>query len=129
MRVLLDTHVFIWWDSLNSKLPASVADIIRDGRNDIFVSAATAWEISTKRRLGKIDFSGSVCEAIQASGFSELPVSAVDAEFAGAFEWRHRDPFDRLLLAQAHGQSLTFVTADHTIREFSSVNQIWAGGN
>jgi PIN domain nuclease of toxin-antitoxin system len=93
----------------------------------VFISAASVWEIATKRRLGKLVFEGSATAAIGANGFHELPVLPIDAEEAGDLAWQHADPFDRLLVAQAIRLGLVLVTADRAIRAFGGVAQLWAG--
>jgi PIN domain nuclease of toxin-antitoxin system len=127
LNLLLDTHVFLWWDTQSAALNATSRAAIQDPRNAVFVSAATTWEIVIKRRLGKLTFTGSASAAISANGFHELPILPSDAEDAGDLSWRHGDPFDRLLVAQAIRQGLILVTADKAIRVFDGVAQLWAG--
>jgi PIN domain nuclease of toxin-antitoxin system len=127
MNLLLDTHAFLWWDQRNPAMNAVALAAIEDGRNNVFVSAASVWEIAIKRRRGKLKFPGSASVAIAANGFLELPVLPIEAEAAGDIAWIHGDPFDRLLVAQAMHQGLTFVTADETIRDLDIVAQLWAG--
>jgi len=127
MNLLLDTHVFLWWDSRNKALNAEAGAPIADPANQVFVSAASIWEIAIKRRLNKLDFRGSAAAAIAANGFRELPVLPIDAEHAGDLAWQHNDPFDRMLVAQAKRLSFTLVTADASIRSYPHVAQLWAG--
>jgi len=127
VNLLLDTHVFLWWDTQSPALNAAARAAIQDPRNAVFVSAATVWEIAIKRRLGKLTFTGSASAAIAANGFHELPILPLDAEDAGDLLWRHGDPFDRLLVAQTIRQGLILVTADKAIRAFDGVAQLWAG--
>ena len=127
MNLLLDTHVFLWWDRLDSALNETARNAIEDPVNNVFISAASVWEIAIKRRLGKLAFSGSACSAISANGFYELPIVPRDAEEAGNLAWPHADPFDRLLVAQAMRLGFVLVTADHSIRSFGSVAQVFAG--
>ena len=126
MNLLLDTHVFMWWDLRDAALTRRVRSAIEEPHNAVFVSAASVWEIATKRRLGKLAFDGSVSAAISANGFLELPILPAEAEAAGDLAWRHADPFDRILVAQAMAQELVFVTADETIRAFEGVARLWA---
>jgi PIN domain nuclease of toxin-antitoxin system len=126
VNLLLDTHVFIWWDQGNTSLIANVRAAIEEPRNSIYVSAVTVWEIAIKRRLGKLAFAGSACEAIASNGFLELPVLPREAEAAGDLAWQHGDPFDRLLVAQAMGRGLILVTGDEAIRGFDVVPRLWA---
>ena len=95
MNLLLDTHVFLWWDRQDKALNADTLALIADPTNQVFVSAASIWEIAIKRRLKKLDFRGSAVAAISANGFLELPILPMDAENAGALAWQHNDPFDR----------------------------------
>jgi PIN domain nuclease of toxin-antitoxin system len=127
VNVLLDTHVFLWWDSQDKALNADTRSLIADPANQVFVSAASIWEIAIKRRLKKLDFRGSAVAAIAANGFHEQPILPVDAEFAGALAWQHNDPFDRMLVAQARRLTFTLATADVAIRAYPNVAQIWAG--
>lgn len=127
MNLLLDTLVFLWWDRQDPALNASARGAIEDPGSNVFVSAASVWEIAIKRRLGKLTFHGSACAAIGANGFHELPVVPLDAEGAGSLPWQHNDPFDRLLVAQAMRLGFALVTADHSIRAFGGVAQFAAG--
>jgi PIN domain nuclease of toxin-antitoxin system len=127
VNLLLDTRVFIWWDQRNPTLDESVHAAIEDPGNNIFISAASVWEIAIKRRLGKLVFRGSATTAIAANGLLELPILPSEAEAAGELDWRHTDPFDRILVAQAMHRGLVLVTADETIRAFISGPTLWAG--
>lgn len=127
MNLLLDTHVFLWWDRQDKALNADARALIADPANQVLVSAASIWEIAIKRRLGKLDFRGSAVATIGANGFQELPVLPIDAEQAGELAWPHNDPFDRMLVAQAVRRGFTLATADTAMREFATVAQIWAG--
>ena len=124
MRLLLDTHVVLWW-RLDS------ADLGREARRAIAtadlvcVSAASGWEVAIKRALGKLRFAGAFAPLVTTGGFSELPVSLRHAERLLELPDHHRDPFDRMLIAQALAEDLTIVTHD---RQFSryDVPIIWA---
>ena len=83
MNLLLDTHVFLWWDRADKALNAEARAPIADPANQVFVSAASIWEIAIKRRLKKLDFRGSAVAAIGANGFHELPILPIDAENGG----------------------------------------------
>ncbi len=126
MNLLLDTHVLLWWDQQDRRLGAPARALIADSGNQVFVSAASIWEIAIKRRRGKLKFEGSALVLIDANGFHELPILPADAEAAGALEWRHNDPFDRLLVAQARRLTFTLLTADAVIRAYDGVPQLWA---
>jgi PIN domain nuclease of toxin-antitoxin system len=125
--LLLDTHVFLWWDSDHAALPADTKALIADVSNRVLVSAGSVWEIEIKRRLGKLSFDGSPAAAIAANGFEELPILPLDAEQAGELAWEHADPFDRLLVAQARRLAATMVTADAAVRDYGKVALLWAG--
>ena len=129
MRILLDTHALIWWLTDNNRQLSEVArNAISDESNDIFVSAITAFEITTKHRLGKLAaanaFVGDVGAAIANEGFAELPLSLAAAARAGALPGHHRDPFDRLLLAQAISNNLTLIS-NETIFDSYGVQKLW----
>lgn len=126
MSLLLDTHIFLWWladaPDLKDKTRRAIAnpDIV------VFVSAASAWEISIKTALGKINIRPQdVMEGIHDSGFTELPVSVEHGLRAGMLTSHHRDPFDRMLVAQAQEDGLTLVTRDRRIEPYD-VPILWA---
>ncbi len=127
MRLLLDTHAFLWWDMQNDRLNDDVAALIADAANEVFISAASVWEIAIKRRRGKLVFQGSPVTAIAANDFLELPILPLDAEAAGSLDWSHNDPFDRLLIVQAQRLNLTLVTSDTVMRTYDGLDQVWAG--
>lgn len=127
MNLLLDTHVFLWWDNRDSSLNAAAWAAIEDPANAVYVSAASVWEIAIKRRRGKLRFAGAATMAIAANGFLELPILPLEAEQAGDLLWAHNDPFDRVLVAQAMARGLVLLTADEAIRGFEPVVQLWAG--
>jgi PIN domain nuclease of toxin-antitoxin system len=108
MSLLLDTHVLIWWDE-GRKLTAGARRAIKEA-DAVYVSAASAWEIAIKIGLGRLRPSRTVEQAAQESGFLELPVTFRHAEGVAALPAHHRDPFDRLLIAQAGIEDLTLVT-------------------
>jgi PIN domain nuclease of toxin-antitoxin system len=124
VNLLLDTHVFLWWDGQAPNLGEIARNAIRDPANHIFISAASVWEIAIKRRLGKLSFTGSAIAAVGANGFHELPILPLDAEDAGNLAWAHNDPFDRLLVAQAMRLGFVLLTADRLIRSFGAVAQL-----
>jgi len=126
VNLLLDTHVFLWWDRQDKALNGGTRALIADSTNQVFVSAASIWEIAIKRRLKKLDYRGSAVAAIDANGFHALPILPIDAETAGALAWSHNDPFDRMLVAQASRLTFTLATADVAIRAYPNVAQIWA---
>lgn len=112
MRLLLDTHVYLWVVTADPRLTAAIRRTI-EGAERVFVSAASIWEIGIKLRLGKIEADpDELVAAIGESGFAELPVRALHAAAAARLPLRHRDPFDRLLVAQAVSEPLRLLTAD-----------------
>lgn len=115
MRLLLDTNVFLWWQWSDRRLPAVVRQAIEDPASDILVSAATVWEISIKRKIGKLDFEGSPVSACLEAGFALLDVSATHAELAGDLPRHHGDPFDRMLVAQTRMEGLVLATRDRQL--------------
>ena len=118
MKVLLDTHVFLWWEADDTHLPAHLHTAILSPTNEVYVSAVSVWEIAIKRASGKLIFRASAAKAIQKHSFIALPVTAEHAEWAGSLPPLHRDPFDRLLVAQAHLEGLTLVTVDEQILRY-----------
>lgn len=117
MRLLLDTHVFLWFVADDRKLRAPARAAIR--RADlVHVSAASAWEIAIKVALGKLRFPGSVEDAVRSSGFSALPILLSHADAVTLLPLVHTDPFDRLLIAQARVEGLQFVTHDRKLQGY-----------
>ena len=112
MRLLLDTHVLLWWLAEPERLSAQSKDVVADGDNVVFISAATIWEAAIKERLGKLDGARHLAEQVRGQNMTELPISFRHAAAAAALPPHHRDPFDRMLVAQALCESLTFVTRD-----------------
>jgi len=117
-RLLLDTHVFLWWLADSPQLGDTVRQAIGDERNDVFVSAATGWEIAIKRAAGKLEAPDNLDALVEEGGFSHLPVTFFHGEQAGALPMHHRDPFDRMLVAQAQAEGLVIVTRDPWIPKY-----------
>ena len=124
MRILLDTHALLWWWTDDPQLSATARSAIANEANEAFVSAASAWEVSTKQRLGKL---GGVPEAhrafselVLADGFVHLPMTHLHALRAGSYPQDHRDPFDRMLAAQADLEHLVLVTRDPAFVAFGT---------
>ena len=119
MRLLLDTHIFLWCEVDDTRLTDHFREAIESPQNDVFISAVTAWEIAIKRASGKLAFHSSVSSAIERNGkFQPLSISPQHAEWAGALPVLHRDPFDRLLVAQAHLEGLVLVTVDEKVLQY-----------
>ena len=115
MRLLLDTHALLWWLGDDPRLGAAVREQIADPQVEVSVSAASAWEIAIKQALGRLEIRADLPSALAASGFRELPITIADALMAGSLPRHHRDPFDRILVAQALREGCTIVTADPDI--------------
>jgi len=111
LRLLLDTHVFLWWWSGDAKLSTATRHSISRAE-EVFVSAASAWEIVIKLALGKLRFQGTIRGAIEECQFTELAVTTHHAEAVRELPPHHTDPFDRMLIAQARVEALTIVTHD-----------------
>ena len=128
MRLLLDTHAFFWWFSGNSRLSLPARQAIEDDGNDVMVSAVSAWEIATKHRLGKLpgaealvlDITGAIAE----QNFMELPITVEEAARAGALPGLHRDPFDRMLIAQALARNLVLISSESLFDRYG-VRRLW----
>lgn len=117
-RLLLDTHVLVWVLSDVERLREPVRAAIVDLRNDVFVSAVTAWEITVKRERGHLRAPPNLASAVEERRFTHLPLTFEHAEHAGTLPMRHRDPFDRFLIAQARMEGLILVTRDQRIQQY-----------
>lgn len=125
MNLLLDTHVLLWWDDGADQLGPVARDAIANPDNQIYVSAASIWEIAIKNAKGKLRFTGSPQATIGKNGFLPLSISPQHAETAGQLDWLHPDPFDRMLVAQARTEGMILVHADSVMRNYE-VPQLWA---
>ncbi len=128
MRVLLDTHALLWWLFDDPQLPERPRQLISDRSNEVLVSSASAWEVCTKHRLGKLPAAAQLADDfvswILRAGFVELPVSIRHAQHAGNWPQAHRDPFDRMLAAQSHLESLPLISRDPALKMFG-IQLIW----
>ncbi|HKW19372.1 MAG TPA: type II toxin-antitoxin system VapC family toxin [Terriglobales bacterium] len=128
MRVLLDTHALLWATLDPASLSRKAARVIVDPKNDILVSAASAWEIATKVRLGRLPgaerLEREVLETMEAAGYTLVPISTEVALRAGRFATEHRDPFDRVIAAQALHEDIPVLSADTMLDSFL-VTRIW----
>lgn len=128
MKFLLDTHAFIWWGTKNPKLSPRATNAIAKSGEDSFVSAASVWEIATKLRNGRLQefesASPSITERIAILGFSSLPVTPTHAEKAGYLDHKHKDPFDRMLIAQALVEGLVIISNETLFDQFG-VPRLW----
>ena len=119
MNILLDTHVLIWALENNPTLPDEARKCITRGKNMVFVSSASIWEIAIKRSLGKLETPGNLQEEIQLHRFTPLFINHDHAELAGQLPPIHKDPFGRMLIAQAITEKLTLVTRDEQILRYA----------
>ncbi|MCA3248867.1 MAG: type II toxin-antitoxin system VapC family toxin [Holosporaceae bacterium] len=119
VKLLLDTHVLLWCLSSSDRLPASLREKIVDAHNDVWVSAATVWEIGIKKALGKLQVPDDLLEAITFSGFNPLPITLEHAELAAKLPKHHDDPFDRVLVAQAMSEELILVSHDARLPSYN----------
>ena len=115
LRLLLDTHAFLWCLADPEKLSSSARTAIADPNNDVFVSAVTGWEIAVKRAKGHLTAPDNLAAIVEERGFTHLPLTFRHAEQAGLLPMHHRDPFDRFLIAQARAEGLVLVTKDARI--------------
>lgn len=112
MRLLLDTHMLLWWLSDDERLSSAHRDLIADASNTVFVSAMTVAEITIKSSIGKLDAPANLLPTLEAGGFDELAFDSQHADRLRTLPWHHRDPFDRMLIAQAIAEGLTLLSAD-----------------
>jgi len=124
VRLLLDTHIFLWWKEANPLLGAEVRRAVT-GADIVCVSAASAWEVAIKSALGRIRLPATFEAGVVESGFNRLAVDFAHAEAAGALPRHHGDPFDRMLVAQALVEGLTLVTHDRALEPYR-VPILWA---
>lgn len=124
MRILLDTHILLWALVEPMKLPAKARALLEDDANSVLFSAASIWEIAIKAQAGRVDFPVSpdkIAVAAEKTGFSELPVSAKHAAAVCALPLHHRDPFDRILVAQAMAEPARLLTVDSALGRYSEL--------
>jgi PIN domain nuclease of toxin-antitoxin system len=128
MTVLLDTHTFLWWVGDDPRLPESVRKVILDTANTVYLSAASGWEIAIKSQLGKLRLPSPpdrvIAELLGADAILGLPVSLSHALHVLSLPLLHRDPFDRLIVAQSQLERLPIVTSDAQMRQYA-VEVIW----
>jgi PIN domain nuclease of toxin-antitoxin system len=128
VQLLLDTHALIWWLTGNESLSLAARAAISDDSNTVFVSAASVWEITTKHRLGKLPGIAAIAAdlegAVAGQGFNGLPISLRHGQLAGALPGPHRDPFDRMLIAQAILDRLVLVSNESPFDAYG-VGRLW----
>ncbi len=119
MNFLVDTHVLLWWLDDNPDLSAKARAVIADGEHLVFVSAATIWEIRIKQALGKLEVPRNFQEVLGSQSFEMLDITADHAHAIGGLADHHRDPFDRMLVAQAKTEGLSLVTRDRHLKKYN----------
>jgi PIN domain nuclease of toxin-antitoxin system len=128
MKVLLDTHTFLWWVTEDSKLSSKASEIIRDGNNELYLSAASGWEITIKAQLNRIQLPGPpekfISEQLRINGIQSLPILMSHALHVYNLPDHHRDPFDRILIAQSQLEGLPILTADPSFSLYE-IGVIW----
>ena len=128
MRLLLDTHAFLWWVGEDARLGKAAREAIGDGANECYFSMASAWELAIKVSLGKLSVSGRLDrflpEQVAANGFDTLHVEMDHVARVAGLPFHHRDPFDRLLAAQALSEDLAIVSADLVFKRYG-VRRVW----
>ena len=128
MRLLLDTHAFLWWLDGDRRLSLKARRAIAAESNTIMVSAASAWEITTKARLGKLpgalDVAADVAGCVASQGFAPLDITVLHAQRAGSLAGEHRDPFDRMLMAQGQLEDVALVSDDEVFDRYA-VRRFW----
>lgn len=121
MRILLDTHLVLWWLTGDRKLPRAAQKMISDRENEIYVSAASIWEVAIKANIGRIDVDpAEVRAAIGPSGFLDLAVTSKHAVKVAELPFHHRDPFDRLLIAQSLSEPMLLLSSDRLLKPYGN---------
>lgn len=127
LRLLLDTHALLWWATESARLPTKVLRALGNDQHEVYVSSATAWEIATKMRLGKLSWppeAGSVSSYATSQGFAAMVITLAHAERAGGLAFAHRDPFDRMLVAQALLEDVLLVSNEELF-DATGVRRYW----
>ncbi len=128
MRLLLDTHALLWWLAGDVQLSPAARGAMGDDANEVCVSAASAWEVATKHRLGKLPGAGPLAvdfaREVRRQGFQPLPITLEHGQVAGSLVGTHRDPFDRMLVAQAREEKMALVSNESVFDAFG-VTRVW----
>jgi len=124
LKLLLDTHAALWWLSGDERFGRSAADRLTDETNQVLLSAVVVWEVAIKRSLGKLEAPHDLAPTLLGAGAQPLPVTLEHAAAVEELPWHHRDPFDRLLVAQASSEGATLVTHDDALRPYG-VALVW----
>lgn len=125
MRLLLDTHAVLWSTGDTDRIPSGVRALIEDRRNDVFVSLVSIWEIRIKTAAGKLALDIDLLRTIEDTELGILPITLEHVERTATLPFHHKDPFDRMLIAQARVEGMTLVTADRMIRHYD-VPVLWS---
>ncbi len=120
MKLLVDTHAALWLLAEDKRLSPHADALLTDATNEILLSAAVVWEVAIKRSLGKLDVPDGFARQLLDAGAAPLPVSIDHAQAVGELPWHHRDPFDRLLVAQANIEDAILVTNDERLRPYGA---------
>jgi PIN domain nuclease of toxin-antitoxin system len=118
VKILLDTHLLLWWLEDSRSLSAAARELIREPQNAVFISAVSLWEIWLKESLGKLRLPDDFEAKLEDEPFENLPLSATHARQVASLPWHHRDPFDRMLVAQAQTEKLALLTADDRLAAY-----------
>jgi PIN domain nuclease of toxin-antitoxin system len=124
VRLILDTHAALWWLSGDERFGADAEDHLTDATNQVLLSAAVVWEVAIKRSLGRLEAPGDFAPTLLGAGAQPLPIGLDHAAAVERLPWHHRDPFDRLLVAQATVERATLVSADEALHAYG-VRVIW----
>lgn len=124
MRLLLDTHILLWWLDADPSLSQDAIGLIGNPENTIFVSAVSIWEIRLKESIGKLRLPANFLDRLAMESFENLPLTAAQASRIGQMEWVHRDPFDRMLVAQAQAENMMLLTADEVLGGYGSAVRV-----
>jgi len=124
LRLLLDTHAALWWLSGDDRFGATAAEHIADTTNQVLLSAAVVWEVAIKRSLGKLEAPGDFAPTLLGAGAHPLPIGLDHATAVERLPWHHRDPFDRLLIAQATVERAALVSADEALAAYG-IRVVW----
>ena len=122
MKYLLDTHAFLWFVTDDNRLPSKAKSIIQDGNNEIYFSAASAWEMSIKSKLGRLKLIRSletfIIEQLTANSFGPLAITISHSLYTEKLPQIHKDPFDRMMISQSKVENMVLITGDKKIREY-----------
>lgn len=124
MRLILDTHAALWWLADDRRMGAQAALQLDDKTNEVLLSAAVVWEVAIKRGLGKLAAPDGLAETLLAGGAVPLPMTVEHAAAVESLPWHHRDPFDRILVAQTRAEGASLISADDAFRAYG-VPLLW----